>query len=348
MNSNSKKERVAKSLATIAIVVVCLSCRDSGAQTVSPVETSLPGQPIKYAETWEQPPPWAYAGVSSDVKLPVPSNESLRQVPDSTIELPYAQVKDRFYTPDWHPQDHPKMPSIVAVGRKPDIFACGFCHRANGTGGPENSSVAGLSNSYIKQQVENFKTGARRNPVPSRRPFNAMVALSHLVTNDEIDAAAKYFSALKPSVNIRVIESDKVPLTFEKGGHLAVLDDKKFEPIGARIIEVPADLDRFINRDSRVEFIAYVPVGSVDRGKRIATSASAGLPCMSCHGEGLRGLNDIPRLAGRSPSYLVRQLHDFQTGYRSGSIGGSMEVISRTLSSEDIIALAAYIASLEP
>jgi len=58
-------------------------------------------------------------------------------------------------------------------------------------------------------------------------------------------------------------------------------------------------------------------------------------------------MGDVPRLAGRSPSYLVRQLHDFKTGFRSSSTGGAMEIVSRTLSSEDIINLAAYIASLK-
>ena len=240
------------------------------------------------------------------------------------------------------------MPLIVAVGREPNIFACGFCHRANGTGGPENASISGLSVGYIKQQIVNFKSGARNNPVPSRLPFELMISLSHSLTTDEIDAAAYYFSSLDPFENIRVVETELVPLTFEKGWHLAVLDKEKFEPIGARIIEIPADLDRFINRDSRVNFIAYVPMGSIDRGKNIATSASANIACLSCHGEGLRGMDDVPRLAGRSPSYLVRQLHDFQTGFRSGSTGGAMEAVSQTLSSEDIIALAAYIASLKP
>ena len=238
------------------------------------------------------------------------------------------------------------MPPIVAVGRKPDAFACGTCHRANGTGGPENASIDGLSVAYIKQQIADFKNGDRRNPVPSRRPVEAMISLSHALTDDEIDAAANYFSQVKPLANIRVIEAERVPLTYERGWHLAVLDEEKFEPIGERIIEFPADIERFVNRDSRVEFIAYVPVGSIDKGEQVAAS---GIPsCASCHGEGLRGMGDIPRLAGRSPSYLIRQLYDFQTGFRAGPNGVAMAAVAKTLSGEDIIALAAYIASLKP
>lgn len=341
-------KKLVKSLLCIVLIVVCVSCKDGKVKNDSAVETVRSIPPIKNVETWEQPPRWAYAGVSADIKLPVPSEESERQVPESNLVLPYARVHDPFYTPDWHPQDHPEMPPIVAIGRKPEILACGFCHRANGTGGPENCSIDGLSFAYIKQQIGDFKSGARRNPVPSRLPFTNMAALSHSLTVDEIDAAANYFSSLNPFENIRVIESEQVPLTFEKGWHLAVLDNEKFEPIGERIIEVPADLERFINRDSRVEFIAYVPVGSIDRGKQVATSASANLACASCHGEGLKGMGDVPRLAGRSPSYLIRQLHDFQTGFRSSSTSDEMKVVSQTLSSGDIIDVAAYIAALKP
>lgn len=348
MNSNIEKKQLIKSFLFINIIVVCISCEDSSTKNDSPAETIQSFQPTKKADIWEQPPRWAYAGVSNDIKLPVPSNDSSRQVPGSKLVLPYSRVSDPFNTPDWHPKDHPEMPPIVAVGRKPDIFACGFCHRSNGTGGPENASIDGLSAAYIKQQIANFTNGKRRNPVPSRVPVEFMISLSHSLTTEEIDAAANYFSSLRPIANIRVIESETVPLTFEKGWHLAVLDDQKFEPIEERIIEVPADLNRFMNRDSRVEFVAYVPVGSIDKGKHLSTSVAGGPSCVSCHGEGLNGMGDIPRLAGRSPSYLVRQLHDFQTGFRLDSTNGMMELVSQKLSSSDIIALAAYIASLEP
>ena len=347
MKTKFEKNQLVKSLVFIAIIITSVSCKDGRVNEDSAVESIQPDQqPTQNSEFWEQPLRWAYAGVSEDIQIPVPSDESERQVPGSDLVLPFARMRDLFNTPDWHPQDHPEMPSIVAVGRKPDVFACGTCHRANGTGGPENASIDGLSAAYIKQQIADFKNGDRRNPVPSRRPFEAMVSLSHALTEDEIDAAANYFSRVKPLANIRVVETGQVPHTYERGWHLAVLDDEKFEPIGARIIEVPADIERFVNRDSRVEFIAYVPVGSIEKGERVAAS---GIPtCASCHGEGLKGMGDIPRLAGRSPTYLIRQLYDFQTGFRSGPNGAVMTAVSKTLNSEDMIALAAYIASLKP
>ncbi len=45
------------------------------------------------------------------------------------------------------------MPEVVARGREPEVFACGFCHRADGPGGPENANIAGLPAACIVQQM---------------------------------------------------------------------------------------------------------------------------------------------------------------------------------------------------
>jgi cytochrome c553 len=68
----------------------------------------------------------------------------------------------------------------------------------------------------------------------------------------------------------------------------------------------------------------------------------------TCHGDQLNGVGPIPGLAGRSPSYLVRQLYDFQHGTRAGPWSPLMapNVINLTL--DDMVALAAYAASLPP
>ena len=68
----------------------------------------------------------------------------------------------------------------------------------------------------------------------------------------------------------------------------------------------------------------------------------------ACHGPDLKGLDAIPGIAGRSPSYLMRQLHDFQTGARAGTGGDLMKPIVEKLSTEQLLAIAAYVASLNP
>ena len=95
------------------------------------------------AHSEEGPPAWAYPVNPPDFKLP-PDDGTLRHVPDSIAAFTLTQLRDLFFAPDWHPGDHPPMPEIVSRGRKPDVRACGVCHRADGPGGPENSGLAGL------------------------------------------------------------------------------------------------------------------------------------------------------------------------------------------------------------
>src|SRR5262249_48305888 len=82
----------------------------------------------------DEPPAWAYPVNPPDFK-PHPDDGILRRVPVSPPTYPLSQLRDRFIAPVWHPEDHPPLPPIVAQGRKPNVFACGFCHRADGPGG---------------------------------------------------------------------------------------------------------------------------------------------------------------------------------------------------------------------
>jgi cytochrome c553 len=98
------------------------------------------------------------------------------------------------------------MPAIVASGRKPDVRACGSCHRSEGTGGPENSSLAGLSVAYFTQQMADFKSGARKFSGPQRSAVLLMISAAKAMTDAEMQAAAEYFAALKPKRNTKVVE----------------------------------------------------------------------------------------------------------------------------------------------
>jgi cytochrome c553 len=296
----------------------------------------------------EAPPAWAYPVNPPDSK-PAVDDGSLRHVPGSTRAYTLGQLRDFFVAPDWHPGDHPAMPDVVAVGRKPDVFACGFCHRADGRGGPENANIAGLPAAYLVQQMADFKSGARKSSAPSRLPVTLMTSLSVAASAAEIDAAAAYFSALKPAANISVVEAALVPKSYVTGWHLAAIPGSEREPIGQWIVEVPESLEHFVSRDSRAHFIAYVPIGSVEHGRAlVAGSDGTAVVCAVCHGPDLRGLGAIPPLAGRSPTYLVRQLYDFKHGARAGSGSILMKPAVERLRIEDMISIAAYAASLPP
>jgi len=296
----------------------------------------------------EDSPAWAYPVNPPDFKL-APDDGLVRHVPDSTVEYFLPQVRDRFLAPDWHPANHPQMPEIVANGRKPDVSACGYCHRAEGTGGPENASIAGLPFAYIVQQMGDFKSGARSTAVPKRAPHTLMISGAKAISDAEIREAASYFSSLTPRANIRVVESETVPKTYVTGWFLAKSDPPEIEPIGQRIIELPDNLENFENRDGYATFTAYVPPLSIKRGEALVTGQDAGkVPaCANCHGKDLRGIDLIPPIAGRSPTYIFRQLHEIKIGIRAGAAIQPMKDNVAKLNNGDMIAIAAYLGSLK-
>ena len=315
----------------------------------SPVAEN-PNAGTKAASAHEPPPDWAYvvnppAEPSDALKTPDPTP---LHVPDSQAAFTRAQTQNFFQPPDWHPADHQAMPEIVWRGREPDVYACGYCHLPNGQGRPENSSLAGLPVAYVVEQLAEFKSGLRRSSEPRHGPTSAMIAYETKATEKEIEAAAEYFSALRPRPWIRVVETDTVPKTHVEGWMLVASESGETEAIGGRIIETPENLERTELRDDHSGFVAYVPLGSIKRGEALANGSGEALRCATCHGRDLRGKGKVPPLAGRSPSYLVRQLYDMRTGARGGATVHDMKPVVKKLTIDDMAALAAYMASLKP
>jgi cytochrome c553 len=242
------------------------------------------------------------------------------------------------------------MPEIVARGRKPDVYACGMCHYPNGQGKPENASISGLPAAYIVQQMADYKKGLRRSSEPRMRPPHLMLHLAKHSTEAEDKAAAEYYAALKYNRWIRVVETDAVPrMEVITGSMLAPIRNGGTEPIGSRIMETAEDLEAVELRDPRASFVAYVPAGSVKKGETLASGAGGKtLQCAICHGPDLKGLGDVPPLAGRSPTYMFRQLYDIKSGARNGPGAQLMKAVVQNLTEEDMIALSAYSASRAP
>ena len=86
------------------------------------------------------------------------------------------------------------------------------------------------------------------------------------------------------------------------------------------------------------------------RGKQLVTNGDKGTtqPCATCHGPKLQGTDKIPPLAGRSPTYLLRQLIGFKNGLRSNEAAKQMDPVVEKLELKDMVALAAYVGSLYP
>ena len=306
-------------------------------------------------------PAWAYGydNITEGTRADTPDSNArggkddgtLRHIPGSSQSFTLTQLRDNYSPADWFPNDHPSMPDIVAHGHKPNVTACSFCHYPNGKGRPVNTNLAGLPYSYIMQQFAEFQTGSRSSSDTRKTNTNIMIGFAKSMTDDEMKDAAKYFSSMKWTPWIRVIETDMVPKTkIANGIFLRVPGDEK-EPIGNRIIETPEDVERMeVLRDPRSGFIAYVPTGSIDKGEALVMAGGGGktTQCANCHGSDLNGLGSVPGLAGRSPSYLVRQLYDMKQGRRTSEWASPMIPVVAKLNADDMLAIAAYLASLVP
>ncbi len=211
--------------------------------------------------------------------------------------------------------------------------------------------MAGLPVGYFKQQMADFRSGARRSSVLDIPPQALMLKTALAVSDAEIDAAAEYFSKLAPARPgwITVKEAATVP-TMTSAGSIVVPDGSgRTEPIGQRILETATDFHRTELRDAHSGYVAYVPVGSLKKGEELVkTGSGRTLQCNICHGPDLQGLGNVPRIAGLSPTYTFRQLFDMQAGTRNGPGAALMKGAVAKLTEEDMVAIAAYLGSLAP
>jgi cytochrome c553 len=314
----------------------------------------------------EVPPPWAYGfttpvapGTPQAPPNPAQVLDAVKQytLPDSKFSFARAQIANRYGPADWFPEDHPAMPEIVARGREAAvIYACSLCHYPNGKGRPENANITGLTYEYFVQQLVDFRNGARKTSDPRKPNTQLMAAFAQSMTDEEIKAAAKYFTAIPASPWIKVVESETVPKTKPQGGMFLVLtgEEAGTEPLGERIIETPVSAyETEFLRNPRSPFVAYVPPGSLKRGEALVMNGVTGsggkvTACTVCHGPELRGLGPVPPLAGRSPSYIARQLYDMQHGNRNGAWTPLMAPVLAHLGAADLLTASAYLASLQP
>lgn len=317
-----------------------------------------------FATAAEIPPPWAY-GFKDPVPPGTPQAGPGKAAAPSTDPVKYgltgtdrkftrAEITDIFGPADFFPEAHPTPPDIVAHGKAPVVWACARCHYANGKGRPENAGLAGLPADYFVAQLHAFRDGTRASSDPRKANVPMMVQYAKTMTDEEMRAAANYYASMPWTPWIRVVETDRVPQTTISAGMYLQVPNGADEPLGNRIIEVPEDANAVeIQRDPRTGFIAYVPLGSVKKGERLVTTGGEGrtVMCATCHGPQLLGftlpeVGVVPGIAGRSPSYIVRQLFDIQSGRRHGLHADLMKPVVANLNSDDMLAIAAYIASL--
>ena len=285
-------------------------------------------------------PEWAF-NIPDAVQPATPPIAGIVRVPGSAREYDAAAIAGNTNPPDWFPAEHPPAPRVVA-GPAPN--ACGSCHLMSGQGHPESADIAGLPVAYFMRQMNDFKTGARRE-------VNRMEPIARALSDEDARLAAEYYAALEPAPFVDVIETATPPKTYVSilARHRVASPEGGTEPMGRRIVQIPKDPFRTNIRDPKSDFIAYVPPGSIRRGEELVrTGGSVTVPCAPCHGDALTGSGDVPRIAGMQPVYLARQLISMQNGSSAGTNSAPMKPTVASLSEDDVIAISAYLGSLPP
>jgi cytochrome c553 len=282
---------------------------------------------------------WLHPGANATPPADGWNTTEAVSIPGSAQRFTEAQLHDLQVAVDWFPDSHPALPAAVARGPVPGVAACGFCHLPGGEGRPENASLAGLDEAYLVAQGLAFRNGVRHGAVPGWLPSEAMTIAAKAASEADIRAAAAYFSRMPFTSRVKVVETATVRRTTAQGYMLVAVAGGAQEPIGDRIVEIADDHEAFERRDPRVGFTAFVPPGSIARGAAVAER----IGCLECHSGMLGGWGP-----GRSPSYILRQLHGFGTGVRIGEAAAPMREVVGQMTPRDMIDVAAWYAAQQP
>lgn len=289
-------------------------------------------------------PAWAFLVPDKDQPA-VKEQEGPVHVPDSSKTYTAKEIDNLANPPDWFPDEHGPVPKVVSGGPGSTALACGSCHLMRGQGHPESADIAGMPVEYIVRQMADFKDGKRIDPA-------RMNAIAKVTSEEDSRKAAEWFAMLKPTAWVKVMESSTAPKSYvsTRGRMRLPLPGGGTEPLGNRIVELPQDAALAESRDPHSGFVAYVPTGSIEKGKKLVATGGSGrtIQCSICHGDDLRGLGDVPRIAGLHPIYIGRQLYHFKGTEYSGTSAALMKKVVAKLTDQDILEISAYVASLTP
>jgi cytochrome c553 len=327
------------------VIGVCVLC----AWSVG-VETQTVVSPAALAALTPREPSWAFPIQKGMIPELPPGPQS---IPGSMKKYTVEEVDNLLAPPDWFPGDHPPAPAIVTKGHG-GALACGSCHLMSGIGHPESADVTGMTFDYLMQQMKDFKSGDRKD-------WARMNGIAKELTDEETQRAITWMASLKPRRNNAIVEMDTVPKTIIAQGRMRFVDPAGgTEPAGPRILTLPVNVTLARLRDPNTAFSSYVAAGTLARGKDLVEKGNKDrtiIACGTCHGKTMTGQVlprkdtpgiQVPRIAGQHPMYLTRQLYLIKEGLRGGDSAKLMAPTVKNMTDEDIVAIAAYLASLDP
>lgn len=272
--------------------------------------------------------------------------------PETTKAVPAAQLKpiadaDQAARNKIFPTVPDSVPVIIRKGKKNDLTGpgvCMGCHTSTGMGQPQSAPLAGLPSAYIVRELNDM---VKRD----RKTYREDMSLfAKILTADEMKQIADYYSSLHFAPWIEVKETAMAPKVVVGGRDIiAAAPGGGEEAIGNRIIEVAKSSESPYVQPGPA-FTAYVPMGSMARGERLVPTGGGGVTvrCTGCHNDNLLGKGETPAIAGRSPTYISRELYEFKDGTRGGESANAMKRVAAKLTDDDIVAISAYLASRPP
>jgi cytochrome c553 len=272
--------------------------------------------------------------------------------PETTTSISAAQLKpiadaDQAVRNRVFPTVPASVPVIVRQGKKNDLTGpgvCQGCHTTTGMGQPQTAPIAGLPAAYIVRELNDMANG-------DRKTYRADMAMfAKILSPEEKQHLADYYSSLHFSPWITVKESDTAPKVVVGGRDIvARAPGGGDEPIGNRIVELANSAESPYATPGPA-YVAYVPQGSIARGEQLVTTGGGGktVRCTGCHNANLLGKDETPAIAGRSAIYIARELYEFKDGTRGGMSATAMKRVAANLTDDDIVAIAAYLASRPP
>ncbi len=139
---------------------------------------------------------WAYP--IPDKAPPGTGDAGPKKIPGSTRSFTQVQIDDQFNPPDWFPDEHGPLPKVVKTGIQAQ--ACGSCHLMSGLGHPESANLAGLPVAYMIRQMDDFKSGVRKDPMMHEQSARAarMNIIASGLPEEDMHKAVEWF-AISPS-----------------------------------------------------------------------------------------------------------------------------------------------------
>jgi len=221
-----------------------------------------------------EPPAWAYAiapaaPAGNAPAAPAAPDTSLKHLPGSTLEFTRAQISDAFGPADWYPGDHPKMPDVVAHGRRPDVRACSLCHYPNGKRPPRKRRRRRSPGNLFPPTDGRFqeRQPQERGAAEGQYKYHDYNRQGHdrgrnqsrrrVLQLHEVDALDQSGG------------NQHMPKTRIAGGMFLTLEGNEKEPLGQRIIETPVNAEGTeVLRDARSGLSPMCPWAASRKARR--------------------------------------------------------------------------------